>query len=208
MDIDRKPIFGAAKKLGIVFSRKSQVDILDAGINAALGLAPPAAAPAPSQVAVTTASGEHRHISANGQRLIHSFEQCRLQAYPDPGSRNGEPWTIGWGSTGADIKRGTVWTQQQCDERFAQDIGKYERAVLSAIGGAPTTQNQFDAMVCLCYNIGTGAFGKSTVARKHKAGDYLGAARAFLMWNKNDGQVMRGLTRRRMAEADLYDDPE
>lgn len=145
-----------------------------------------------------------RKTSPKGIALIHSFEQCRLTAYPDPGSSNGEPWTIGWGSTGPDIKRGTVWTQEQADARFAADLAKFERGVAAAVGDAPTTQDQFDALVSLFYNIGIGAGTGSTVIRRHKAGDYEGAAAAFGMWVKNDGKVMRGLVRRRAAEAELY----
>lgn len=146
-----------------------------------------------------------RMISPKGIALIHSFESCKLDAYPDPGSKDGHPWTVGWGSTGPGIAKGVRWTQSECDARFEQDIAKYAAKVDAMLGGAKTNQNQFDAMVSLAYNIGTEGLRKSTVMRKHKAGDYQGASAAFVMWNKNDGKVMRGLTRRRLAEADLYD---
>lgn len=148
-------------------------------------------------------SGTFR-VSDKGLALIHSFEQCRLEAYPDPGSKDGNPWTIGWGSTGPGIQRGTVWTQQQADERFKLDIIGREARLNAILAGAPTTQAQFDAMLSLGYNIGMDALAGSTVMRRHKAGDYEGAATAFGMWNKNDGQVMRGLVRRRAAEAEMY----
>lgn len=198
MNINRKLIFDAAKRRGAVFLTMADVRDMDAAIDAAF------AVPIPAAPAIPPA---HRQTSAVGLALIHSFESCKLEAYPDPGSQDGHPWTIGWGSTGPDIVRGLTWTQEQCDARFAQDIAKYELAVDQATAGVPTNQDQFDAMVSLCYNIGIKGFRGSTVLRKHKAGDYLAAARAFLMWNKNDGKVMRGLTRRRMAEADLYDGP-
>lgn len=186
-------IFGAAKKRGARWSDLADVNAFKREVETALAGAPPEHRP----------SG--RTVSQQGIDLIHSFEQCKLEAYPDPGSKDGTPWTIGWGSTGPDIKRGTVWTQEQADERFARDISSFAAKVDALVGDAPTKQNQFDAMCSLAYNIGTNGFAKSTVLRKHKAGDYLGAARAFLMWNKNDGKVMRGLTRRRLAESDLYD---
>lgn len=200
----RKHIFDAAKRRGATFRTRADVGDMDQAIDQAFAEATgvvEASAPVPAP----TPAG-HRRISAKGRALIHSFEQCKLEAYPDPGSRNGEPWTIGWGSTGPDIKRGLHWTQQQADERFERDIAKYEKAVDQGCAGVATNQNQFDAMVSLCYNIGIGAFQRSTVLRKHRAGDVPGAARAFLMWNKNDGKVMKGLTRRRLAESDLYDD--
>lgn len=159
----------------------------------------------------------HRKTSQAGIDLMHSFEGCerklpdgRFAAYPDPGSKDGHPWTIGWGSTGPDpfnggrIAKGTVWTKEQCDLRFVQHLAKFEEGVRDALGKAATSQPQFDAMVCFAYNVGVGAFSGSTLLKMHKAGDFDGAAKQFLRWNKNDGKVMRGLTRRRSAEAELY----
>lgn len=148
-------------------------------------------------------------LGERGKALIHSFEGCAkkrpdgtFEAYPDPGSRDGHPWTIGWGSTGSDVKPGTVWTQAECDARFDLDIQRYVDDVRRAIGDAPTTPNQFDALVSFHYN--TGAIFKATLTKMHKAGNYAGAAREFGKWNKNDGKVMAGLTRRRAAEELLY----
>lgn len=141
-------------------------------------------------------------VSQQGIDLIHSFEQLRLVAYPDPGSRNGLPWTIGWGSTGPDVVRGTVWTKEKADQRFADDLEKFSNGVRDLVG--TVTQNQLDAMVSLAYNIGLTAFAKSTLLKKHLAGDYAGAQRAFASWIYNDGKVMRGLVRRRSQEAALY----
>lgn len=166
---------------------------------------PPAQpAPPPQPPASPAPAGGARKPTAKGIALIHSFEQCRFDAYPDPGSADGNPWTIGWGSTGADVKKGITWTQQQCDDRFAKDIAEFAEGVSKAIGDSPTTQSQFDAMVSLAYNIGIKAFRDSTVLRRHKEGSYAAAASAFSMWVKNDGKVMKGLQRRRAAEAELY----
>lgn len=148
------------------------------------------------------ANDDGRKVSKAGLDLIHSFEQCRLSAYPDPGSADGHPWTIGWGSTGPGIAKGVVWTQQQADDRFAADLAKFERGV--SIMAPKTTQGQFDALVSFAYNVGLAALNDSTLLRMHKAGDYAGAQLQFARWNKNDGAVMKGLTRRRAAEAALY----
>lgn len=137
-------------------------------------------------------------------KLMHEFEGCRLKAYPDPGSRDGHPWTIGWGSTGPGIGPGVVWTQEQADARFLDDLTKFGAKVAALIGDAPTSAHQMAALVSLAYNIGVGALGRSTVLRRHKAGDFAGAQKAFAMWSKNDGRVMAGLVRRRAAEAELY----
>lgn len=138
--------------------------------------------------------------------LIHSFESLKLTAYKDPGSENGLPITIGWGSTsdlnGRPIKLGTVWTREQADAKFAQDIEAFSRDVRAL--AEPATQNQIDALTSFAYNVGLEAFKNSTLLKLHKAGDYAGAKAQFARWNKNDGKVMNGLIRRRAAEAALY----
>ena len=141
-----------------------------------------------------------------GIDLIKSFEGCRLKAYPDPAT-GGEPWTIGYGLTSAagiiKVMPGLRITQAQADEYLVKSLEKYEAAVSKALTKTPTP-NQFGAMVSLCFNIGPGAFAKSSVARKFNAGDIAGAAKSFLLWNKAAGKVMAGLTRRREAEKKLF----
>jgi GH24 family phage-related lysozyme (muramidase) len=128
----------------------------------------------------------------------------RCQAYPDPGS-GGDPWTIGFGSTGHGIVKGTVWTRQEAETRLEADVIRFAAQVASAVnGGAATSQNEFDAMVSLAYNIGFGNFSGSTVLRKHRSGDKTGAASAFAAWNRAAGHVMPGLVKRRAAEAAMY----
>lgn len=153
-------------------------------------------------------------VSPAGIALIKQFEGCArlrtdglVEAYPDPGTGD-DPWTIGWGATGRDyvhggqISRGTVWTQAQCDARFADDLARYAADVTGALGSAPVTQPQFDALVSFHYN--TGAIARATLTQKHRAGDYQGAVREFARWNRAGGRVLKGLVRRRAAEAELY----
>ena len=142
-----------------------------------------------------------RAINDAGVRLVHEFEGCKLEAYPDPGT-GGDPWTIGWGATGPGIGKGTVWTQDACDARLEADCERFAAQVAAALGQAPTTQAQFDALVSFHYN--TGAIASATLTRLHKAGDHEGAAREFARWCHAGGRVMPGLVRRREAEAALY----
>jgi lysozyme len=142
-------------------------------------------------------------VSKRGEDLIKSFEGCKLVAYPDPGS-GGDPWTIGWGTTGPDVKKGVVWTQEQADRRFSEHVNEFAEDVWNVLGGAAVTQNQFDALVSFTYNVGLGNLKASTLLKLHKAGDYAGATKQFIRWNKAAGKVMKGLTRRREAEARLY----
>lgn len=206
MEIPRKLIFDAARKLGADFDDAADVAVLDRAIDEALRQAVATVpAPRPSQ-------GLGRRVSKAAVDLMHEFESCRLEAYPDPGSKDGHPWTIGWGATGLGIGPGVKWTQAQCDARFLSDLAKFEDGVTRLIGSAPTSQAQFDALVSLAYNIGLDedadtiaeGLGDSTLLRRHKAGDFEGAAKAFRSWRFNDGREMNGLIRRRAAEAKLY----
>lgn len=145
--------------------------------------------------------------SAKGIDLIHSFEGLRLDAYPDPGT-GGKPWTIGWGATtdeqGKPINPGDKWTRERADARFLQHLASFEAQVLDLLDGSPVTQGQFDALVSFAYNVGAANLGRSTLLRRHKAGEYGAAAVEFAKWNKAAGRVMAGLSRRRAAEAKLY----
>lgn len=141
--------------------------------------------------------------SQAGIDLIHSFEQLRLKAYPDPGSKDGKPWTNGWGSTGPDIGPGTVWTKEKADARFASDLSKFEQAV-SILVKVPLKQHQFDALVSFTYNLGIGSLKSSTLLKMLNAGDYDGAGKQLLRWTKNDGVEMVGLVRRRKAELKMF----
>ena len=191
--MNRKPLFDAIRKLLGRGFRQAEVEALDKAIDTVAGRAP---------------NGGARSIGPQGLALIRQFEGCArlrpdgmVEAYPDPGT-GGEPWTIGWGATGSGIGPGTVWTQQRCDARLESDVARHARDVAFALGDAPTTQAQFDALVSFHYN--TGAIARSTLLRRHLAGDYRAAAEEFARWNRAGGRVLKGLVRRRAAEARLY----
>ena len=161
---------------------------------------------------VVTEPGGPDELGSDGINLIKQFEGCarlrpdgRYEAYPDPGT-GGDPWTIGWGATGSGlfgrVSKHTVWTQEQCDARLVDDLKRYSADVARAVGDAPTTQAQFDALVSFHYN--TGAIGRATLTKLHKARNYTGAAREFGKWVNASGKRLNGLVRRRAAEAKLY----
>lgn len=141
-----------------------------------------------------------------GIDLIKVFEGLRLKAYPDPAT-GGAPWTIGYGLTSAagivPVVPGMTITAAQAEEYLVRALVKYEAAVSKALKRTPT-QNEFDAMVSLCYNIGPGAFAGSSVVRYFNAGDEAMAASSFLLWTKAGGKVLPGLKRRREAERKLF----
>lgn len=163
----------------------------------------PAAIAAPDR-----AAGRPTIVGPAGIALIQRFEGCArrradglFEAYPDPGT-GGDPWTIGWGATGKGIVRGLAWTQAQCDARLEQDLQRYAAEVARALGDAPTSQGQFDALVSFHYN--TGAIARATLTRLHRTGDHAGAAAEFAKWARAGGKRLNGLARRRAAEAALY----
>jgi GH24 family phage-related lysozyme (muramidase) len=149
-------------------------------------------------------------IDQTGIDLIAEFEGLENEAYPDPATGD-EPWTIGIGHTSAagypDVFPGLWITDEEAHEIFARDVVQYEDVVNKNCLG-PTTQNQFNAMVSLTYNIGGGNFDGSSVERYHNEQNYPEAAESFLLWNKANGEVMAGLTRRREAEKALYETPD
>lgn len=152
-----------------------------------------------------------------GIALMHSFEDCRLRAYPDP-KTGGKPYTIGWGNTqyadGRPVGPNDVISQARADEEFAFDLITFETMIDQAVK-VPLTQNQFDALVSIVYNVGPGNKVKSgilrlksgqpsTLLRLLNAGDYKGAADQFDVWISKGSAVEKGLRRRRAAEKALF----
>lgn len=141
-------------------------------------------------------------VGKEGLELIKSFEGCRLEAYPDPGTK-GAPWTIGWGHTGG-VTPGMRITQQEADDLLAEDVGKAAEVVARWVT-VPLNQNQFDALTSFVYNCGAGNFQQSTLLRLLNEGNFGGAADQFPRWTHGGkGEVLPGLVRRRAAERSLF----
>jgi lysozyme len=134
---------------------------------------------------------------------IKEHEGLRLKAYKDSVG----VWTIGYGDTGPDVVEGLIITKEEVEERLRKRLREFEGYVLKYVR-VGMTQNQFDALVSLVYNIGPTNFKDSTLLKKLNAGDYQGAADQFLVWNKGrvDGKlvVINGLTNRRKSERELF----
>jgi lysozyme len=94
--------------------------------------------------------------------------------------------------------------------RYSARTSLSSKTRLESLIDVPLTGNQFAALVSLAFNIGAGALRRSTLRQKLNAGDYSGAAREFLRWDKGGGRVLKGLSRRRYAEMTLFlrDDDE
>ncbi|WP_375435093.1 lysozyme [uncultured Hymenobacter sp.] len=160
---------------------------------------------------------------ARGLALIKKKELFMAKAYYCPA----HILTIGYGHVIAANEphlKQAVLTEAEASALLCRDVLRYEKAVLRGTEGAKLTQNQFDACVCLCYNIGEAGFEKSSVARLISARAGEAAIRgAWSLWNKMDGtrnrrdddkdglidepgekQVAAGLVTRRKEEADLF----
>lgn len=134
-----------------------------------------------------------------GLNLIKTFEGCSLTSYQDQKCI----WTISYGCT-HHVRPNMVISQDEADQRLSEDIKGTVDSVNSMILPTQITDNQFSACVSLAYNIGVGNFRNSTVLSCIKAQHPIDAANAFLLWNKVNGSVSEGLSRRREAEKDLY----
>lgn len=137
-------------------------------------------------------------MSDNGRSMTKQFEGLRLEAYQDGGG----VWTIGYGHT-AGVKPGQVITAEQADTFLKADLGHAE-VVVGQYTHLPLTQNQFDALVDFVFNLGLGQFMRSTLLAKLNNNDFAGASAEFIRWNKDNGKVVAGLTRRRQAETNLF----
>ncbi|ADH90098.1 Lysozyme [Ancylobacter novellus DSM 506] len=148
-------------------------------------------------------------ISSNCLDLIREFEGLRLKAYIDP---VGIP-TIGYGTirypNGTTVQMGDSISEAEAEAFLCfecEEIGRKLREVLDQVA---LSQNQYDAIVSFCFNLGVGAFAGSTLLQKLRLGDVPAAAAEFPRWNKGtvDGvkQELPGLTRRRARERSLFE---
>lgn len=145
--------------------------------------------------------------SKNAIKIIKEFEGLRLKAYRDS---IGLP-TIGIGTIkyadGTPVKMGDTITEKQAEVLLLDHLEETEK-FLNRVIKVPVTQNQFDSLLSLVYNIGQGNFSKSTLLRRLNARMYTVAAQQFDVWNKarikGKLQPVKGLTIRRQKEKELF----
>lgn len=143
-------------------------------------------------------------LSTNGFNLLAELEGVVLNPYKDS---VGIP-TIGIGSTyyedGTKVTmKDKAITKERAIQLAKNVVKSFEQQVNKSIL-LPMTQNQFDAMILLCYNIGKSGFARSSVVRHFNLGNIQRAADSFLLWNKAGGRVSKGLTNRRQKERNLF----
>ena len=144
-------------------------------------------------------------ISENGLNLIKQFEGLSLKPYLDAVNIP----TIGYGSTFYEnMKKVTMQdesiTRERADFLFNFLVTTKFVSVVNRLVIVDLTQNQFDALVSFVYNIGSGNFEKSTLLKKVNQSDFIGASLEFEKWNKANGKILNGLTKRRLSEKELF----
>lgn len=142
------------------------------------------------------------NISPQGLQLIREFESCRTSAYLDA---VGVP-TIGYGTTiidGQAVSIGMTCTMDQAEQYLQIDIEKIEDQIGNAVT-VPVEQAQFDALCDFVYNLGIGNLLRSTLLKVINGLTQGNIQVEFLRWNRAGGAVLKGLTRRRVAEAALW----
>lgn len=142
-------------------------------------------------------------VNKAGIDLIKQWEGCKLKAYKDVAGI----WTVGYGLTSRagfiEVGPDTTLTQDEADwylEKVVDDFASKIRPMVSP----PVNENQFAAFVSLAYNIGTGAFSRSSALKHFNAGRIDLVPDAMRMWRKAGGKVVQGLINRREAEIKLF----
>ena len=144
-------------------------------------------------------------ISENGLNLIKEFEGFSSKPYLCPAKIP----TIGYGNTFYKDGKKVTLNDKPISEIEATELLSYVAQkdfgdkILQLVK-VPLNQNQFDALVSICYNIGMGNFTKSTLLKKINQGDFRGASLEFEKWNKSGGIVLSGLVKRRLKEKALF----
>lgn len=170
---------------------------------------------------------------AAGRAFLGREEGRKNLAYPDPASplfqaclRNsidpyglvdtppavanyrGDPWTIGVGHTGPEVKQGLYWSDDQIDAALAADLAKWEDVLNSRVS-VPLTQNQFNALISFVHNLGAGVVSTQyTWYRKLQAKDYQGCADQMPLWDMAGGNHLQSLHERRLRERELFLTPD
>jgi len=145
-----------------------------------------------------TTKDKPKTISDRGLNMLKNFEGVRYKAYRDAVG----VWTIGYGHTKT-ASPGMSITPAEAERLLRQDLERFEQAVRDRVT-VPINQNQFDALVSFAFNVGVGAFRKSTLLKLLNQGNYEGAKNEFKRWVHGGGRRLAGLVKRRNQEAELF----
>lgn len=145
-----------------------------------------------------SSSLQMRRTNAAGVALIKDYEGLHLTPYLCAA----KVWTIGYGHTRT-VRLGMKITPDQADQLLDDDLRLTERAVLRLVQ-VPLNDNQLAALVSFAFNVGTENFERSTLLRLLNRGWYEQVPAQLMRWDRAGGEVLGGLSRRRAAEARLW----
>jgi lysozyme len=144
-------------------------------------------------------------LNSDGIKLMHLYEGLRLEAYLCPA----KVWTIGYGNTfyedGTKVKKGDVVTEERAYELFHNIVSQKFEGKVKKLLKVELNDNQYSALISFVYNVGLGNFSNSTLLKmvnKNPNNPFI--REQFMLWNKVKKIPLLGLTRRRIAEANLY----
>jgi lysozyme len=146
-----------------------------------------------------------RELDENGISMIARFEGFKDRIYKDSA---GLP-TIGYGhllKKGEDFKYRAGISEPDARQLLRKDVEIAEKAV-NSLCRVSLGRNQYNALVSFVFNVGGGAFERSTLLKRLNEGAFDKAAKEFLRWNRAGGRVVKGLTKRRMVESSLFSKP-
>lgn len=148
-------------------------------------------------------------MTEKGKIILRQFEGCKLVAYKCPAGY----WTIGYGNRyyadGTPVQEGDKIDQETANRLLDITIEKFEKQVKLLLGDTllvTLPKEAIDPLISFAFNVGTGAFAKSTLLKKIKENklNFDGIEAEFMKWNKGGGKVLDGLTKRRKVEFQMY----
>lgn len=137
-------------------------------------------------------------VSQDCVELVKHFEGFEDTAYLCPAN----VWTIGYGRT-RNVKEGDRITEPQAERDLLEELEEFKHQVLNSVK-VELKQNELDALTSWTYNLGVGNLKSSTLLKKLNAGNKSEVPVEMIRWNKANGKVLAGLTKRREAEAELW----
>lgn len=155
---------------------------------------PPKSGPSKTQVGVGTGLAAALALATP---LIAKWEGKRNDPYRDIVG----VLTVCYGETHNVERR--RYSDAECTAMLASSIEKHAKPVLACTPALGDRPYELAAAISLGYNIGTGAYCRSTAARRFNARNWRGGCDAILMWNKAGGRFVQGLANRRADERRL-----
>ena len=164
-----------------------------------------------SETAFISETSLQMNFSIQLLEYLKSWEKFSSKAYyATAAEKDDGKLTIGYGHLiidGDGLDADSVLTETEATGLLLNDIAKHQIYVNRGVK-VPLTQNQFDALVSFTFNLGGGAFGKSTMLKKLNSGDYEAVPAQLMKWTKQGGAVLQGLVNRRASEVRIWDDAD